>query len=595
MYLFSNRAKKPIRLNEGDRKSYVQLLRPGSWNHPEYGKLEFTSKHFDDFVKNFNDKVRGVDLAIDQEHKPEEGAAGWIRKLENRGKDGLWALVEWTKVGVDLVKDGAYRYLSSEFDYEWEDNESGKKFENVLFGAALTNRPFIKDLSPVNLSEHTDALMKDKDIGNIIKLAENVLKLKESESRPMLKFIRVQDGLSINLSESSDITEKFKKSDVLEFKESDTVEDENSIKIEKKTDENGVTKFEDANGNEWILTEAGEDAKIKQESTGKGKKKIKKEQADAKLEKEAKANKGKQASEKTLFKDDDGTVYELVEDDEDDDEAPVYDCVCTECGKSAKGSLIPCDDLPCESCGGKMESKKKMSESNNDNDNDDGDSFIRECLECGHTEKSKYGEANKKCPECGGQMRRKERPGQGRNNGKKFDAAVMPKSLSARERDVGMRLTEVRSKDPSTAKVLTDTLADLRKARVLSEKRSIGSMLDKHFQNGKLSAAEKDTWEQVLLSEVNKTSVAVFKLSERSKRGRKAASVSLEYVLDKVLSERPVVVELQEKALSSIGERGKSKELREQEEDLSDAQRIARKHGGGHILSDGEKGKTTQK
>lgn len=166
--------------------SWIQIFRPGKWNHPRYGELQFNDKIFNDFVTNFDNKVRKVDLAIDQEHEPEKGATAWIKQLANvktpdaeRKEVGLWALVEWTKWGLQLVSDKVFRYLSGDFDYEWQDEESGKKFKNVLFGAALTNRPFIKGMSPINLSEFKDELEKDENIRNSFQLAEDILKLKE--------------------------------------------------------------------------------------------------------------------------------------------------------------------------------------------------------------------------------------------------------------------------------------------------------------------------------------------------------------------------------------------------------------------------------
>jgi hypothetical protein len=42
--------------------------------------------------------------------------------------------------------------MSIDYDDEWCDGK-GNCFDDVLFGAALTNRPFMKDLNPINLME----------------------------------------------------------------------------------------------------------------------------------------------------------------------------------------------------------------------------------------------------------------------------------------------------------------------------------------------------------------------------------------------------------------------------------------------------------
>jgi len=142
------------KLAEGKKKSSeVQLAKVGKWKHDNYGTIEFNNEVFSAFVKNFEDNVRGVDIAIDEEHYPEKGAAGWVKKLYNKGKDGLWGLIEWTPVGIDLVKKKIFKYMSIEYDQDYKDLDSGNKFKWVLYGAALTNRPFLKGMEAVNLSE----------------------------------------------------------------------------------------------------------------------------------------------------------------------------------------------------------------------------------------------------------------------------------------------------------------------------------------------------------------------------------------------------------------------------------------------------------
>ena len=107
-------------------------------------------------VENFNNRVRGVDIAIDVNHSVEAGAAGWIRKLDVRpsslaeDKVALWAFVEWTPYGESL--DGRYRYISASFG-RYEDPETKEQFDDVLFSATLTNVPFVKHMAPVSTKE----------------------------------------------------------------------------------------------------------------------------------------------------------------------------------------------------------------------------------------------------------------------------------------------------------------------------------------------------------------------------------------------------------------------------------------------------------
>jgi phage I-like protein/DNA-directed RNA polymerase subunit RPC12/RpoP len=137
--------------------SEIEILHAGEWEHPQYGIIKITEEDIDKFVDSFNSKVRKVDIAVDQEHMPEKGAAGWYRSLKKVFEDGkakLKAKIEWTKLGTQLVSDGIFKYFSPEFDFQYEDLETHEVYDNVLLGGALTNRPYFKSLAPVALSEN---------------------------------------------------------------------------------------------------------------------------------------------------------------------------------------------------------------------------------------------------------------------------------------------------------------------------------------------------------------------------------------------------------------------------------------------------------
>jgi len=141
-------------------KDTVQVLRAGTFNHPEYGQFEIKASDIETMIKNFSDKVRGVDLAIDYSHEADKEAAGWIQDLYlQEGQDGkaeLWARVKWTQTGKDSLVDRKYRYLSADFAFSYKNNETSQEFGPTLFGAGLTNRPVIKNMSPViELAEYT--------------------------------------------------------------------------------------------------------------------------------------------------------------------------------------------------------------------------------------------------------------------------------------------------------------------------------------------------------------------------------------------------------------------------------------------------------
>jgi phage I-like protein len=169
----------------------VQLMRTGKFYSPEYGDLEITEAMLNSFVLNFRNKVRGVDLAIDYSHNSEDVAAGWFKNLylSENGQE-LWAEVSWTKSGEEVLTHKEFRYLSAEFEFDYQGNEGKTKFGPTLFGAGLTNRPFIKNMKPViDLSEKAEQkenTMDEKD-KKIAELEAQVAALKaelEKEKKP---------------------------------------------------------------------------------------------------------------------------------------------------------------------------------------------------------------------------------------------------------------------------------------------------------------------------------------------------------------------------------------------------------------------------
>jgi len=165
---------------DGKATSWVHALSLGEYKHPFWGKMKFDKKRIKNFAESVTNRVRGIDLAIDYGHNSEGEAAGWVQTAEAR-PNGLWLLVEWTEQAVTQIKAKRYRYFSSDFADEWEDS-SGTKHIDVLFGGGLTNRPFLKDLVPVNLSE--------------LQATER----EEEEDEPMLELLKAL-GLSEDATE----------------------------------------------------------------------------------------------------------------------------------------------------------------------------------------------------------------------------------------------------------------------------------------------------------------------------------------------------------------------------------------------------------
>jgi hypothetical protein len=138
----------------GSPTSWIQCMPLGTYEHPFFGEIDFTPEKLKQFAASVHNQVRGTELDIDYDHKMNSGeAAGWVKDAEVRESEGLWILVEWTKTAAEKIKEKAYKYFSPEFADKWKHPKTGAIYENVLFGGGITNRPFLKDILPLNLSE----------------------------------------------------------------------------------------------------------------------------------------------------------------------------------------------------------------------------------------------------------------------------------------------------------------------------------------------------------------------------------------------------------------------------------------------------------
>lgn len=158
----------------------IQVLRSGTFEHPAYGKIKFDGKIFKAFVANFKAGIPQPHIAYDFQHRPDWGAAGWVKKFYEKAK-GLWATVELTKRGLQSLKDREFIFFSTEYSDNYKDRETGENYGPTILGGGLTNRPFIKGMAPTLLSEAGEIVLNPTDDGNKQdgKEVENTMELKE--------------------------------------------------------------------------------------------------------------------------------------------------------------------------------------------------------------------------------------------------------------------------------------------------------------------------------------------------------------------------------------------------------------------------------
>lgn len=185
----------------------IQIMRTGSWDHQVYGKFDVSSKDLKEVKKNFDENRRGVELAVDENHEENHVALGWFKKLELKNKDTeLYAEIELTKKGADLLTEGAYKYFSPEIAFVWTDEETGDKIRNLLIGGAFTNRPFFKNMQPLMANEAADDKQTNRATGPTLLLF--------SQPEQMEKLLRLiaqfSAKSSINAEQKAEIEAAFK-------------------------------------------------------------------------------------------------------------------------------------------------------------------------------------------------------------------------------------------------------------------------------------------------------------------------------------------------------------------------------------------------
>lgn len=219
-----------------DKITWLQALPLGSYQHPRYGELKITPEKVANLARSFKDNVREIDIDIDYDHKQHTGkAAGWVRDAEAR-TDGLWVAVQWTEDAYASLKKGEYKYFSSEFDDIWTHPKTKVKHQDVLFGGAITNRPFVKDILPINLSE---VLSNEGGTVNeeLLKLLRKKFKLADDADEAAVLVAVALDDQSVDEDEDLEDEEESEE-------ESDESEDETEL---DEDDDPRIKQLMDAN------------------------------------------------------------------------------------------------------------------------------------------------------------------------------------------------------------------------------------------------------------------------------------------------------------------------------------------------------------
>lgn len=173
----------------------VKFLPVGTWDTTKYGEVEISDALCADFVRNFEAGIPLNGVPIDLEHSF-SAAAGWVKNLTHKVGDGLYATVEWTKMGKEQLTEKIFRFISAEFSTDYHDPATNQEFGAVLEGAGLTNRPVFTNLPALVFSQ--DRLTDDA----------NVAILNTTQGACMkLDAVRVKDAADLSEQEKAFLDE----------------------------------------------------------------------------------------------------------------------------------------------------------------------------------------------------------------------------------------------------------------------------------------------------------------------------------------------------------------------------------------------------
>ena len=145
----------------------VQVLRAGTFSDA-MGEVTIDLSDLESMVLGFKEKVRRTDIALDAGHDTQGPAYGWVKNLYIVNGIELWATMEYNNEGKEVINDKQYRYLSAEFAFEYTDGETGNTHGTTLFGIALTNRPFVKEMQPLTFKEKNMPAPTNTDVAKML-------------------------------------------------------------------------------------------------------------------------------------------------------------------------------------------------------------------------------------------------------------------------------------------------------------------------------------------------------------------------------------------------------------------------------------------
>lgn len=195
-------------------------------------------------IDNLEAQLQGKELLVDKDHSSmKEGsdkdtsAMGWMHSFK-KGVEGLWAKIQWTNIGRNLVENRVFRFLSPVFTLK------GDKPTNML-NVALTNQPAFQEMAKpiINNQPTMETITMEMTKEELVQLIKDTIaELKTEEAvKKVEEQIENENEVHEDIVENLEDEKKAIESGVIQNSEPTAktaeVEDGEQVADEKKPEE----------------------------------------------------------------------------------------------------------------------------------------------------------------------------------------------------------------------------------------------------------------------------------------------------------------------------------------------------------------------
>ncbi len=173
----------------------IRILPEGTWFRGSK-KLEVTKGRLVEMAKNFVSGLPRFRIPINLDHEKNGGKVGTITDIQylpnGPSGPGLYATdYEFTEKGLEAIEENGYDAVSAEVVWTvggkiggmYQDPETGKDFDNVLVGMALTPTPFFGHGHVALFHAHAEDVKQEAPYGGAKSFEEYELQKGEEDER----------------------------------------------------------------------------------------------------------------------------------------------------------------------------------------------------------------------------------------------------------------------------------------------------------------------------------------------------------------------------------------------------------------------------